>query len=114
MIGVADADPARADRLGLLHRDLVGLGPDDEAQAVVAIDGRRARRLANDLHHRPRIDPATVEHLEIGVQPGNAVRLDPTEVARRQHVGGQPRVGLKDADSRRRHAVENSWSRSMG
>ena len=47
---------------------------------------------------RARVDPAEGEHIEISVQPGHAVRVDSAQVAGREHVGGEPGVGLGNAE----------------
>ncbi len=98
VVRIADADPPRADGRGLLHRDRVGHGADDEAQPVVAVDGRRAGQLTDDADPRPGIDPAQGQHVEVRVQPRHPVRLDAPQVARHQDVRGLPRVGLGDAE----------------
>ena len=98
VVRVADADPPRADRLRLVHRDGVRLGADDQPEAVVAVHGRRARQLADDADIRPRVDPAEGQHVEVGVQPGDAVRVDAPEVARRPARRRPAGVGARHAE----------------
>jgi len=77
VIAVADADPAAAGRERLLHGDGVRLWADHEAETVIAVDGRRARGLADDPDIRARIDPPELKHVEIRVQARDPVGVDP-------------------------------------
>src|SRR5262249_43429802 len=98
VVGVADGDEGRARRLGLGHGHLIGPRADDQAEAVVAVHGRGGRELADDADVRPRVDLADGEQVEVGMQPGDAVRVDPAEVADRENIGGHRGVGRRDAE----------------
>ena len=86
--------------------------PSPLSPSTVAVPGN-SRTIA-DL--RPGVDPAEGQHVEVGVQPRHAVRVDAPQVARRQHVGGLPGVGLGDAevpeDPRGELARAARWGRS--
>src|SRR6185436_11276550 len=114
VVRVAHADPAAARLGGLRHRDRVRPRPDDEAEAVVAVDGRRARALADDRELRSRIDAPELEHVVVGVQPSDAVAVDPSEVGAREDAGGEGRVlrghaeVLEDARGERAQALDGN------
>jgi len=86
VVCVADTDPAGAVLLGFVHGDAICLWPDDETQTVVAIDRCHTGFLAGNFYLRPRIDSAQFEHLEIGMEPGDAVRIYSPQVALRQNI----------------------------
>src|SRR5438046_235282 len=47
VIGIADADPARANRICLVHCQGIRLGADDQAEAILAIHRRGPRKFAD-------------------------------------------------------------------
>ena len=98
MVGVADADPAGAMLLGFVHGDLVRLRPDDQTQAVVAVDGGDAGFLADDFDIWPGIDPAQFQHFKVSMQPRDTVGVDAAQVAPGEHVGGLLGVGSRHAE----------------
>jgi hypothetical protein len=98
VVCVADTDPAGAVLLGFGHGDVVCLWPDDETQTVVAIDRRHTGFLAGNLYLRPRIDSAQFEHLEIGMEPGDAVRIYSPQVALRQDIRCLLGIGFRHAE----------------
>src|SRR5262249_36262629 len=97
VVGVGDGDPAAAGAGRLVQGDAVGPGTDDQAQAVVAVDGGRARRLAYDARARARVDAADGEQFVVRAQAGHAVRVDAPAVGGGEDVGGQARLLLGHA-----------------
>ena len=74
------------------------LWPDEEAQTVVAIDRCHAGFLADNLYLRPRVDSPQFEHLEIGMEPGDAVRIYFSQVALRQDIRCLLGIGFRHAE----------------
>jgi len=88
VIGVLHAYPAGAEALGHVHGKAIGVGTDNEAKPIVAIDGGCAGRGAHHFDFRQWIDAAELQHLEVSVQPGHAVGVDSAQVRGRENVGG--------------------------
>lgn len=98
VIRVPDAHPAAADGEGFLHGDRVRLRADDESEAVAAVYGRRARRFAHDGDFRLGIDPLRPQHVEVGVKPRDAVRVDAAQIGCLEDGRGRSRVVLGDPE----------------
>jgi hypothetical protein len=86
MIGVAHTNPARPNFLCHVHGDSIRLRTDHQTKTVVAVNCGGARRRADQLDLGSGIDSSQAEHVEIAMQPGGTVRINPPQVGARQHV----------------------------
>src|SRR5258707_12353324 len=84
--------------VGLVHGALIRLRSDDEAQAVIAVDGGDADFFPDDFNIRFGIDSTQLKHFEIGMQTRDAVGVDAAKVTSRQDVGGLFGIRLWDAE----------------
>ena len=94
VIGVAHADPTGAVLLRFVHGDFIGLWSYDQTETVITVHRRDAAFLPNDFYLRLRIDPAQLEHFDIGVQARHAMGVDAAEIASQQNVGSLARIGI--------------------
>ncbi len=97
VIGVADRDPRRAALIGLLHGDVIGLWCDDQPETVVAVDRSRRTRFANHPDRWPWIQSAEPQHCEVRMQPRDAMRVDPSQVAQQKNIGRPRRLSFLHA-----------------
>src|SRR5438034_100381 len=104
MIGVLHADPTGAETLGHVHGEAVGVRADDEAEAIVAIDGGGAGRRAQHFDLWPWINAAQGKHVEVAVQAGDAVGVDTAQVRGGEDFGGLSRIVLGNTEMQK-HAV---------
>ena len=74
---------------------------DDEAEAVVAIDGGGAHRGAHDCDFWLGIDVAFAEHADIAIETGDAVRIDAAEISGSENVGGLNGVVFGNAEMKK-------------
>jgi hypothetical protein len=112
---VVDADDADADRLGLGDRPLHPQPSGGVAEAAVAVDQRRHRRLALDPRHCVDANAAVAAPDVVARQFRDAVALDAAvigpgdAVGRRRGVGGGNPPPLEDRGDLRPMAIETDW-----
>ena len=80
MVAHARADPADAGCLGLLDGELGGASHHQMAHAVVAVDQRRRRPVADDADVRLGIDAAGADAADIERQPDDAMGIAAAQV----------------------------------
>ena len=79
------------------------------AEPVSRVEQQRGRPLAHDLVARADGDAAVADAVDVEPpQPRDAVRLDPAPVGRDQHVRGDARLLLVDADAAQRPLDERA------
>ena len=94
---------------GLFHRPVA----DDEAQALVAVDDRRRRSVADDLDIGLGVGPPFPQPPQIrGPQAGDAVRIDPAQVGDDDDVGGD--AGVFFAEARFAEGSEDEFGELAG
>ncbi len=106
MIGVLHADPAGAEAFGHVHGEAIGVRADDQAEAIVAIDGGRAGRGAQHFDFRQRIDAAQGEHVEIAVQASYAMGVDAAQVSGSKDIGRLNRIHFGDTEMEKHASAE--------
>ncbi len=98
VVGVAHRHPARPDLVGLVHRDLHGLGRDDQAESPVAVHGGGAGCFVDDADLRRGIQAVVVVQPDVARQPGDAVGVDAAQVGADEDFGGQKGFFRRAAD----------------
>jgi len=89
VVCVLDRHPAGSVLFCHLHSDRVGFGPDDQAEAVIAVDSRRGGRADHLADVRPRVDLARLEQGEVSVEPCDAVAVDAAVISEDENLGRQ-------------------------
>src|SRR5258706_11070253 len=108
MIGVLHADPAGAESLGHVHSEAIGVRADDEAEAIVAIDGGGAGRRAQHFDLWPWINAAQGKHVEVAVQAGDAVGGDNAQDRRGEDFRGLNPIVLWNTQNQKKVLSENA------
>ena len=104
MIGVARADPADAGFLRQLHGEIGGVGHDQMADTVVAVDQRGRGRALQRLDVGLGIDAAGLQRTEVEAKAEDTVRIEAGEIGFDHLLCGNRGVGRRHATGDQRVA----------